>query len=180
MSSLRVLSPGWDSPDFLLGQDAKAAELESSEGCVAQNIGLPAQTAVCPAPYLLWVRKSIDGTIGSEWPTGSLHCSAGSGLELPYTRQMDAKQRAGMYHTLQICSFSLILIPPHKHFSYIHWLHYHCRSVINKLKGRIVIQFNLGKSLSKKKKKKEKKSDVWGSLPSAVHFDTLDMLLEPS
>lgn len=147
MSSLRALSPvkslggrqAAKAPACCLGQGTKAAELGLSKSSAGQKRG----TASCPE----------DGKCKRDyaWPGGTLPFFslqllgwAGSSWEQLYPSRQETRQTADTYPTLQICSFSLILIPTHKHFSYIHWLHYHCRSVINKLKGRIVIQLNLG------------------------------------
>lgn len=163
MSLLRVLSP---AKSFRTGGLRKPRL--SASATVPQQLSFSFLRAVLPetwatsawmaersAPYPLLSTEGVEETIGSEWPGGTLRHLF---LQLRFLAslrwvwftaashwQTDAKQIADMYHSLQIRSFSLILIPTHKHFSYIHWLHYHCRSVITKLKGRIVIQFNLGK-----------------------------------
>lgn len=156
MSSLRVLSPAqavragrlWKPWLSALAKAPQSLSSSSPRITLPEMWVSPSWMAAHPVPY-------FPPRTGSEWPGGTLPLLL---LQLHFFAQFrwvkfraaarwqtDAKQIADTYLTLQICSFSLILIPTHKHFSYIHWLHYHCRSVINKLKGRIVIQFNLGK-----------------------------------
>lgn len=145
MSSLRVLSPAksvragrlWK---LLLSALAKAPQplsLSSLRAVLPKMWASPTWTAAHPVPYLPPGMESVEGTIGSEWPEGTLpllflqrHFFA----RLRWVKfraavhwQTDANQIADTHLTLQICSFSLILIPTHKHFSDIHWLHYHCR-----------------------------------------------------
>lgn len=162
MSSLRVLSPVKSLGAGRLQKPQLAALARvpqllswSSPRALLPKMGaLPCPKSQCILPFHSLSMGSVKGTAGNEWPGGTLPflllqlgllvLLSWVQLRAALPQQTDTRQAADTYHTLQICSFSLILIPTHKHFSYIHWLHYHCRSVINKLKGRTVIQFNLG------------------------------------
>lgn len=163
MSLLRVLSPVKSLGAGRLQRPCLAAlargpqllSLSSARALLPKMGALPCPKWQCTLPLPSLSMQSVKGTIGNEWPGGTLaflllHLGLLVSLSWVQLRaalpqQAGTRQTADTHHTLQICSFSLILIPTHKHFSYIHWLHYHCRSVINKLKGRTVIQFNLGK-----------------------------------
>lgn len=163
MSSLGVLSPvkplgagGLQKPCLAaLARGPQLLSLSSARALLPEMGALPCPKWQCTLPLPSLSMQRVKGTPGNKWPAGTLaflFLQLGLLASLSWVQlraalpqQTGTRQAADTYHTLQIRSFSLILIPTHKHFSYIHWLHYHCRSVINKLKGRTVIQFNLGK-----------------------------------